>query len=328
MHNFIILESLYPTGGVRQALEIMRKRFEIDYTILILINDDKPKGFHYYKQVLRAFLTKPKHVKLKLIKKHHLSSLGGRIFTTSKKTLIAIPNEKIKKIIHIHQHFEFWELLNSKHFQNLCEINGYLTPQQLVEQIKQNKLKMDDKKYLDRLKNISEVITVSRYLGQGLDCLNNDCNVTLSTVHPHIKYSKNHHFIREYDLLVFYRGSPWKGDAMSVALIHYFREIGWSICVVNSSKILHKKLRRFQNVTSIYKPSDKKLSQYYLKSKIVVTPSLSEGFGSIPQEGLAFGCKVVTSKTGVWDQENKSLLVCQTHNLVEYVEKIKQFGVE
>ena len=62
------------------------------------------------------------------------------------------------------------------------------------------------------------------------------------------------------------------------------------------------------------KNNEETLGELFSKSWIVVHPSLSEGFGSIPQEAIQHDCYVISSKTG-W------LIDHESHEKVKVVKK-------
>jgi glycosyltransferase involved in cell wall biosynthesis len=72
---------------------------------------------------------------------------------------------------------------------------------------------------------------------------------------------------------------------------------------------------------------DKKLSNLYSMAKIVINASLLEGFGSVPQEGLAAGCQVISSNTG-WilddNSKNLNLHIIKKHRVEDYICKINE----
>ena len=71
---------------------------------------------------------------------------------------------------------------------------------------------------------------------------------------------------------------------------------------------------------STFTPPIVLLGELFSKSWIVVHPSLSEGFGSIPQEAIQHDCYVISSKTGwlIDHENNEKVKVVKKHSFDNY----------
>lgn len=318
----IFIENLFPNGGTRQFLKLLNLNTFRGNTRLFLVRRDFSSlrnilGF--FKDYLYALLHKPKNVRLKIIfKPVHLRDDTVYI-STSRRTLEFIKNLNSKNHYHYFQHIEFWEFLNSKTFFEYCTNKGY--PDSLYfSQLFSKDINLLDKKYKNNILQINNFLTVSNFLSEILSKLNKK-NIQLIDVRPHISYQNK--LLNEYDLLLFYRACNFKGDEMTIEIIKKYKD-KYKIVIVAFNNEIYKKIKINNNITIYIHPADTELGKIYSKSKLVINPSLSEGFGSVPQEALYHDCCVVTSNTGwvINTDSNERVVIIRKHTIDSYTDGI------
>lgn len=332
----ILVENLRLTGGIRQSLKLLEDIVlpsEIYFGLTARRTCGIRSLFGFIKDYFIAQINKPAIAKIIFIKKPITIKLSTIYITTSRDTLLYVNNLGASNHIHYCQHIELWDFINSQKFLKFCESEGYPNSKKFFKLLLNNLNTLSSKElsYLENLKAIKNFYTVSDFLSNLLQELNQNIpNIKLISVKPHI-FKTIETSIRKYDLMFFLRGIPFKGDEIIIELLHFFSKLQFIniLVICNSARALKAFAHlKCSNITSVINPSDIDLAKYYTNSKIVVCTSLLEGFGSIPQEALSMGCKVVSSRTG-WLCNHKDITenihVIDYHNKNHYVEKIISF---
>ena len=319
----ILIENLFPNGGTRQFLKLLKLYNFKDRTKLYLVRRDFNSlrdilGF--IKDYFYAIFHKPKNIKIKLIFNPIHLDKNILYVSTSRRTLNFINDLDSPNHFHYFQHIEFWEYLNSDEFFNHCSTSGYPSPTYFYNLFtSQNKLL--DYNYKINLPKINNFLTVSEFLSKILEKLNKK-NIKIMRVYPHITHTHRYKK-KEYDFLLFYRASRFKGDDMALKIINKYNDL-FKIVVIAFNNNIYQKISVTKNIFIHIHPSDVTLGELFAKSWLVINPSLSEGFGSIPQEALEHGCHVVSSKTGwLTDTEpNRRVKIIKKHTLDNYTYEI------
>ena len=314
----ILIENLYPNGGTRQFLKLLKFENFRDNTVFYLIrrNFNSPKNIiGFIKDYIYAVFHKPRNTEIKLIFNPICIQSDTLYISTSRRTLNFITELDSPNHTHYFQHIEFWEYLNSNEFLEHCTVSGYPSSSFFSNLFSiQNELLDND--YKTSLPKINNFLTVSKFLYNILKNLNKS-NINIMKVLPHINHPNK--FSKEYDLLLFYRASRFKGDDMVLKIINKYKSL-LKIVVIAFNNDIYKKITKNDSIFIHIHPSDSTLGELFSKSWIVVHPSLSEGFGSIPQEAIQHDCYVISSKTG-WliDHENhEKVKVVKKHSFDSY----------
>jgi hypothetical protein len=253
-----------------------------------------------------------------------------KIISTSRRTLDYVSEYDNPKHFHLLQHIEAWKTLNSDFFLNFCIRNRYPNPADLIALVRKNK-NYEDINYLNNLSRIKNIITVSEYLKKCILNINSLATIKVVEPKPHIKKINTYNLKKEkkiYDVLMFLRGTRFKGDEMVISLSKKL-SLKYKILLVVDDKMKKKASLLSKNNTNLkilFSPANNILADAYGNSKIIIHPSLCEGFGSVPQEGLLFGCNVISSNVGWINTSfkvNNKLFVINSHNVKKYIEKIK-----
>ena len=325
----ILFQDLRQNGGVRQALKLVELDGYINMNIGILVPNlmDFKLIMQFAHDVIYFFVKLKNHNKLIFVRKEMKASKKHRIITTSKKTLNYVCNIESEYHIHYCQHIETWDLYKSNYFKNYCVKKSYPNSSEFFKiTSKKSLFNSNDHKYLNKLYLIKNFLTVSSYLKNILLLFNKTASIKIIKVNPHINlYLKKNITKKNNFCLFFLRGHDVKGDDLIERII-FSHKINRPLVIVisyipNISLLL--KLKLFK-IKFYVKPSDNKLSILYRNSAVVVHPSLSEGFGSVPQEGIRYNCKVIASKTGwlVGKKSSKDLKIISKHLFSLYVEEI------
>jgi hypothetical protein len=322
----LIFENLRATGGVRQALVLARALMKENTVVICLVKREKNSlrsiaGF--LKDVVIALNMKPKGMTLRILLKPIEASAENTIITTSKSTLNWVSNIQSNWHWHYFQHIEVWQTLNSSEFEGYCINNGYPSSKEFNNFLTSH-YHEDDRCYLANLESTQNFMTVSEFLKHFLIERNKQATIKLMPVIPHINTRGCVTSEKDIDLLLILRGSRFKGDALTLEILSHYASTEKNIAVIVSQGKKPSLVNK--NVSYYLKPSDAKLAELYSRAKLTVHPSLLEGFGSVPQEALAFGSFVVCSNTG-WLLENQpEYLVKVFHHCVKYyIESIEEF---
>lgn len=320
--KIIFIENLFPNGGTRQFLKLLRLNNFKNKTTFYMIRRDfnsikSVAGF--IKDYLYSILHKPENTQIKLIFNPIHLKKNTLYISTSRRTLDFIIDVESPNHIHYFQHIEFWEYLNSDEFMKYCSESGYPSALFFAKLFKREN-KLLNYNYKNKLPKINNFLTVSEFLSKILENLNKR-NITLIKVIPHITHSNT--CSKTYDLLLFYRASRFKGDDIVIDIINKYSNL-YKIAVVAFNNNINKKITFNKNIFMYVRPSDVALGELYAKSRLVIHPSLSEGFGSIPQEALEHDCYVVSSKTGwlIEHESSEKVKIIEKHSFENYIYEI------
>ena len=317
--------------------------------IAIKIKNEIKKGNIVEVAVIQRKLTKPKDIlglikdiisskiaykqanKVFLLNKPIETSNYDEVITTGRRGLLFLQDITESKHLHLFQHIEAWDTLNSDYFFNFCKNNGYPSGSQTIEVLRENKV-IEELIYIYRLSFLKKVETVSLYLKEIIHSLNPKSTVIVNEP-PEIGLtnSEDLNIINtfEYDLLFFVRGLKFKGDDLHIKLMRIFYSKGLRIAIVCSKKRKYYNFIKsdYENCSFFFQPLDLDLYKIYKKSRIFVSCSVSEGFGATVREAYNNGLICVTSNVG-WVQNNElfakdRLHIVKKHDFKEYVSKIE-----
>ena len=94
-----------------------------------------------------------------------------------------------------------------------------------------------DNDYKTSLPKINNFLTVSKFLYNILENLNKS-NINIMKVLPHINHPNK--FSKEYDLLLFYRASRFKGDEMVLKIINKYKDLLKIVVIAFNNNIYQK----------------------------------------------------------------------------------------
>jgi glycosyltransferase involved in cell wall biosynthesis len=297
----LLMENIRLTGGVRQALKLIGESGAVQKKEIWLIRRTGAflrARLGELKDYIIASKNKPRGIKLRFAPRVIYVDPSAVVISTSCKTLKSIKNPGHVNHWHYCQHIEFWDLLNAEVFVRYCVSVRYPNAADIFFMIDKYP-DLVDKKYVENFRETNNFLCVSRFLVEIIDLIHDrlDKNVALVPVEPHIKGrdgSRN----CELDVLFFIRGIPFKGDELAWELIDAISGSNYVVGVVLSAGSKLNKRFRGKGIKFYANPPDNQLGRIYASANVVVNTSLCEGFGSIPQEALSYGCKVVTSNTG------------------------------
>ena len=235
----IFIENLYPNGGTRQFLKLLKFENFRDNTVFYLIRRDfnSPKNIlGFIKDYIYAFFHKPRNTEIKLIFNPICIESDTLYISTSRRTLNFITELDSPNHIHYFQHIEFWEYLNSNEFLEHCTVSGYPSSS-FFSNLFSIKNELLDNDYKTSLPKINNFLTVSKFLYNILKNLNKS-NINIMKVLPHINHPNK--FSKEYDLLLFYRASRFKGDEMVLKIINKYKSL-LKIVVIAFNNDIYKK---------------------------------------------------------------------------------------
>jgi glycosyltransferase involved in cell wall biosynthesis len=318
----ILFQDLRFTGGVRQAVKLASDLPSAAVTICIVprVSKNLKNLLGFLKDLLLALRHKPRSVRLRVIFSALSASENEFVITTSKRTLEFVTNPSSDFHIHYFQHIEVWDFLNSSNFLEFCKHQGYPSAESMARLL-EKALSGKDERYFKSLQNINKFMTVSLFLKDLVLLVNPKASVKIMDVSPHIVSSIQERTGKCDDILFFIRGLSFKGDDMSKDLVKHYSLQPLKINVISSNEM---DSTCPSNVNIFVRPTDEQVAKLYATTKVVVHPSLSEGFGSIPQEALSFGCIVVGSKTG-WllnAEQQHNLKVIGAHQISAYKDAI------
>jgi glycosyltransferase involved in cell wall biosynthesis len=319
----ILFENLRLTGGVRQALKLVDELGADRVTLSVVFRKIRtPKDvFGIIKDLIIALKNKPKKAHLSFQVRPAISTENHIIISTSRATLKNVCDINSENHIHYFQHIEAWDFLNSNFFLERCQSIGYPDAKEIGELMTRS-LSEADRDYLLSLEKIKNFYVVSDFLQSFLSSKNPTANIVAKEVRPHINSAQLVSIKKSADLLFFIRGIKFKGDDLVFQLLEHYKNMELDINVVVSTYVKGK--IHGSNISYHYMPTDKELVGLYSKTKIVISSSLCEGFGSVPQEALKFGCSVVASNTG-WlldKPDGDNLLIVEKHTKEKFIDKI------
>ena len=244
--KIIFIENLFPNGGTRQFLKLLRLNNFKNKTTFYMIRRD----FNSFKSVvgfikdyLYSILRRPENTQIRLIFNPIHLKKNAFYISTSRRTLDFIINPESQYHFHYFQHIEFWEYLNSDEFMKYCSESGYPSALFFARLFK-SKNKLLDNNYKKKLPRINNFLTVSKFLSEILENLNKR-NITLMKVTPHINHSDT--YSKTYDLLLFYRATRFKGDDIAIKIINKYNKL-FKIAVVAFNNNINKKINLNENI--------------------------------------------------------------------------------
>ena len=334
MKKILILQDLSLNGGTRQALKLFDDKDFDNLKIALLKPNFKNilSSIRFIKNAIIFFIYIKKIININFISHKIKATNKLKVITTSKKTLEFIANIDSQYHIHYCQHIEIWKLYESKLFINFCRQKGYPDGKKLSFLIDQFYLNLSsiDKKYLNNISLIKNFYVVSFFLDEFINSINSNCNIFHQKVYPHIN-KVNLNLPKEKNSVIFFiRGQKFKGDDLIEKIIFSKRLMNIKKYLVLSfipKKNYLNKINKISNLSVFVKPSDNQLSKLFSKANLLVNASLSEGFGSLPQEALYYNCNVITSNTG-WilnKKQSKRLKIIKKHKVNDYIKEIIKF---
>ena len=254
------------------------------------------------------------------------------VISTGRGPLEFVDQLEDRRHIHLIQHIESWAVLNSDAFRDFSRAVRYPTGQDCIDLIRNSGIAAETR-YLGKLARIKRFQTVSPFLESIINGLANSHEVDTNeppdiSLVPTPSMAGRPFEQRDIDVLFFVRGLTFKGDALTIQVINALRGSPYRLALIAGRRTarLLADIDPAVEVETHNIPSDQVVADLYYRSKIVVQPSLCEGFGAIPREALAFGCHVVASRTG-WLQSKSArparLSVIERHDESLYVESIR-----
>ena len=256
------------------------------------------------------------------------------VITTGRRALDFIDQLDDPRHLHLIQHIEAWGTLNSAMFREFAESVRYPTGLDCLALIRRNAVPAE-LAYLDRLAHVTRFATVSNFLKSILESFASTKEVTLRPppdvgAVPPIVTNRWASPSRDIDILYFMRGLPFKGDALIADVINGLAKEGYRgvlIAGLRNRKMVDaiadkSRLRIINNIAPNHVVAD-----LYSRARIVVHPSLSEGYGLIPREALRFGCHVIASRTGELQDVTEAidrLTIIDRHLVELYVSEIRR----
>jgi glycosyltransferase involved in cell wall biosynthesis len=333
MKVLFIVENAVDSGGNRVIFISIKDSISCGNDVevaYILRKVQKIKDiFGFFKDYI-GMLFKYRNIKIKLLNQPISSDEYDQVITTGRRCLEFLTDLSSKKHVHLIQHLEVWSTFKSKYFMDLSRQSGYATSSETLKCVVELECP-EELAYISRLKKVKSFLTVSNYLERILIELNPRANINVSEP-PEISYpleayaKKKQANKKKYDLLFFIRGLKFKGDELVEEIIKSIivDQNKLSILVVISGKA--KKLELLDSrITYIHKPSDFEMAKLYSESKILINPSLTEGYGAVPREALLYGCKCIASNTGWLQDTNDSgenLMIINKHSKQLYLDAI------
>ena len=335
MKVLFIVENAVDSGGNRvifiKVKESIANGNEVEVAYILRKFLKIKDIFGFFKDHIGMIL-RYRNIKIKLLNQPISSDKYDQVVTTGRRCLEFLSDISSEKHVHLLQHLEVWSSFKSKYFIDLSLENGYASSAETLKCVSTLECP-EELAYISRLKKIKSFQTVSYYLKRILKELNPVANVDVSEP-PEISYPIEE-FVKqrkidkkEYDILFFIRGLKFKGDELVEDLVKALikGDTKLSIAIVISGKA--KKLEmQDSNIKYIQKPSDFQMAKLYSRSKILVNPSLTEGYGAVPREAILFGCKCIASNTG-WLQDysgsNENLVIIKKHNKDLYLNAINK----
>lgn len=326
----ILVENAKDSGGSRVIFNLVKERVLAGEQVTLLVVLRNIKGLRdlvgQVRDLIACKLRVGFGVAVRLQIQRVRSKKFREIVSTSRRTLDFITSYGDQRHIHLFQHIEAWRTLNSDEFRDFCQLNHYPSGPETVDLIKDIGIP-EDVRYLEVLGRIKRIQTVSCFLKSVVDYLGAASEITVSEPPPHIKGASDF-CVRDTDVLLFVRGLVFKGDQLSLKLACKLGKRGFKIMVVAGPRThnLICKLPQVENIKVLLNPIDDELAKAFARSRIVVHPSLCEGFGSIPQESMQFGCATVASGVG-WlhgKSSTENLHIMRAHDIDIYEKKIVQ----
>lgn len=332
MNILYIVENAVDSGGNRvifiKIKESIKKGNKVEVAYILRRISRIKDLFGFFKDYIGMVL-KYRGVKIKLLNQPISTENYNQVVTTGRRCLEFLNDISSYKHIHLIQHLEVWSTFNSQFFIDLSKSKGYASSDETLKCVYLNDCP-EEQAYISRLKKIKTFETVSEYLKRILLEINSTATINVKEPpeisYPLNQYSKKIKFEnRNYDILFLLRGLKFKGDDLVLDLINAIIEKKYKlkIAIVVSGKAKFK----FKNsqVSYFINPSNIKMAGLYSESKILVNPSLTEGFGAVPREAILYGCKCITSNTG-WLQDfeknDKNIEIINKHKINLYLDAI------
>jgi glycosyltransferase involved in cell wall biosynthesis len=326
----LLIENIKDSGGNREIFRLFKSlsaSTENRVSVLVLARDRsslKDFGGH----IRDVVFSKAKYRGASAVKSQKQIIYGGYdlVISTSRRTLNFVGAFDAPWHLHFMQHIEAWASLNSEIFRRFCIDSRYPNPQECVALIRNIGI-AEDIAYLGQLSRTRNFRAVSPYLAEIARALSPDASVEIAEPKPHILPAIVADLPRSIDVMMFLRGLKFKGDDLNLAVAKSLAARSRRLAIVCTPKTapLVDDIAGRSNVEIYTLPSNETVGRLYQRAKIVLHPSLCEGFGSIPQEALAIGCDVLASRSGWvgYGERPNRLHIMDVHSPEEYITKIE-----
>ena len=316
MRIALLIKSMRRSGGNRVIAGLfdrLRRLDNIEIHVFVV-----PESSPHLGEVRNLFMAKRKYRAAASVTRPGRAVDPGEydlLISTSRRTLDFVTDPAHPRHVHLLQAIEAWDTVNSPFFLDYCMERRYPSPEDCIDLIREIGLPQDVR-YLHQIGLVDRIRTVSGYLDSAIRYAGRPSEVVVCEPELFLRGTGGR-ATRDIDILLFLRGEPYNGDALSVAITDTFQEpCHMMIVAARKAKPFLKEIRRRDKISITYDPSDSALAELYASTQIVLHPSLCNGGGFIPIEALSFGCVAVSSRTG-WLLPAKStgnLIIVDRHD--------------
>lgn len=139
---------------------------------------------------------------------------------------------------------------------------------------------------------------------------------------PYLEYNKHYLNIEDREYITLVNLNNHKGYDVLIELAKHFKNKKFLAVKGGYAQQNVKLLKQYSNIHIIDSTEDM-LNNVYLKSRIILMPSVAESYGMVAAEATCLGIPVICSNLdGLKDNLGKIGLYCEKGNINEWIDKI------